>query len=122
MTDVHDRALVIEAPGIAGVGPVPATDGEILVRTRWSGISPGTELSFLSGTNPGLRSSFDAELGLFRPGRPGTGYPVTRLGYMEVATVAENPSTLSGPPIGALVAMTYACVPRNSAHLEGLVG
>ncbi len=107
MTDVHDRALVVEAPGVPGIRPVPATEGEILVRTRWSGISAGTELSFLSGTNPGLHSSFDAELALFRSDRPGTGYPVTRLGYMEVGTVIENPSTVSGPPTGAQVAMTY---------------
>lgn len=107
MTGVDDRALVVEAPGVAAVRSVPATDGDVLVRTLFSGISAGTELSFLSGTNPALHSSFDAELALFRADRPGTGYPVTRLGYMEVATVVENPSTVTGPPVGAHVAMTY---------------
>ena len=55
------------------------------MRTRYTGLSAGTELSFLTGTNPALTSSFDPELGLFRTDRPGAGYPVERLGYMEVA-------------------------------------
>lgn len=45
MTGRDDRALVIEAPGVAAIRAVPYTDGEILVRTRWSGISAGTELA-----------------------------------------------------------------------------
>ncbi len=107
MTGGHDRALVVEARGVVAVREVPATEGDILVRTLWSGVSAGTELSFLSGTNPGLHSSFDTELALFRPDVPGSGYPVTHVGYMEVASVIENPSAVAGPPVGALVAMTY---------------
>ena len=36
------------------------------MRTRYTGLSVGTELSFLNATNPALSSSFDPELGLFR--------------------------------------------------------
>ena len=71
------------------------------VRTRYTGLSAGTELSFLTGTNPALHSSFDPELGLFRADRPGAGYPVERLGYMEVAEVVEMDRrlrTASGSP------------------------
>ena len=74
-----DLALVVEEPGRAAVRPVPATDGPVTVRTRYTGLSAGTELSFLTGTNPALTSSFDPELGLFRTDRPGAGYPVERL-------------------------------------------
>ena len=81
-------------------------DGPVAVRTRYTGLSAGTELSFLNGTNPALTSSFDPELGLFRTDRPGTGYPVERLGYMEVAEVTEVPDAL-GFAVGDLVAMTY---------------
>jgi hypothetical protein len=100
-----DCALVIESPGVAALRPVPATAGPVLVETVFTGVSAGTELSFLTGTNPALHSGFDQELGLFRADLPGTGYPVTRLGYMEVARVVESDET--GPPPGALVAMTY---------------
>lgn len=100
-----DRALVVESPGVAAVRPVPAAEGPVRVETLFSGVSAGTELSFLNGTNPALHSRLDAELGLFRADEPGAGYPVTRLGYMEVARVAETDAT--GPPEGAVVAMTY---------------
>lgn len=101
-----DLALVVEEPGRAAVRPVAPADGPVAVRTRYTGLSAGTELSFLNGTNPALTSSFDPELGLFRPDRPGTGYPVERLGYMEVAEVTEVPDGL-GFAVGDLVAMTY---------------
>ena len=106
-----DLALVVERPGHAAVRPVPATDGPVAVRTRFTGLSAGTELSFLSGTNPALHSSFDPELGLFRADRPGTGYPVERLGYMEVARVEAVSDDLRhaglGFTAGDTVAMTY---------------
>jgi threonine dehydrogenase-like Zn-dependent dehydrogenase len=101
-----DLALVVESPGVAAVREVPPTDGPVAVRTVCTGVSAGTELSFLTGTNPALHASFDPELALFRPDRPGTGYPVTRLGYMEVARVVENTGD-TGPPPGTTVAMTY---------------
>jgi len=78
----------------------------VTVRTRYTGLSAGTELSFLTGTNPALSSSLDPELGLFRTDLPGTGYPVERLGYMEVAEVTDVPDGL-GYAVGDLVAMTY---------------
>jgi threonine dehydrogenase-like Zn-dependent dehydrogenase len=102
-----DRALVVERPGVAAVREVPATHGPVAVRTLFTGLSAGTELSFLTGTNPALHASHDQELGLFRTDRPGTGYPVTRLGYMEVGEVVGNDTDGIGPPVGATVAMTY---------------
>jgi threonine dehydrogenase-like Zn-dependent dehydrogenase len=102
---VTDRALVVESPGVAAVRAVPDAEGPVRVETLYTGVSAGTELSFLNGTNPALHSRFDPELGLFRADEPGTGFPVTRLGYMEVARVVET--TVGGPPEGAVVAMTY---------------
>jgi Zinc-binding dehydrogenase len=101
-----DHALVVERPGHATVRPVACTEGPVAVRTLFTGLSAGTELSFLTGTNPALTSSFDPELGLFRTDLPGAGYPVERLGYMEVAQVTECPDGL-GLARGDTVAMTY---------------
>ena len=104
---MNDRALVIDSIGKPVIRTLPRPDGPVLVRTLYSGVSAGTELTFLNGTNPALHSSFDPELGLFRPGEPAAAYPVTRLGYMEVARVEATTEDGSGPPVGALVAMTY---------------
>ena len=52
--DDGDRALVVEEPGRAAVRGVAPTEGPVAVRTRFSGLSAGTELSFLNGTNPAL--------------------------------------------------------------------
>ena len=109
MSGGDDLALVVEEVGRAAVRPVPASTGPVAVRTRFTGLSAGTELSFLTGTNPALTSSFDPELGLFRRDRPGAGYPVERLGYMEVAQVVslDPGSDDLGLRPGDTVAMTY---------------
>lgn len=104
-----DQVLVVERPRLATVrteeSSGPMTDGAFQVRTVYSGLSAGTELSFFKGTNPYLAASWDAELGLFRASRPSISYPVRRLGYMEVARVVatRTPTVASG----MLLAMTY---------------
>jgi threonine dehydrogenase-like Zn-dependent dehydrogenase len=90
----------------------PVPDGGIRVETLYSGISAGTELTFVKGVNPMLSAAWDVELGLFRRDRPGTGYPVRRLGYMEVGRIVE--SRTPAFPAGGLVAMTYG---HRSAHV-----
>ena len=65
-------------------------EGGLLLETLATGLSAGTELAFVKGDHPGLHSRHDTELGLFRPGTAEQGYPVRRLGYMEVARVAES--------------------------------
>src|SRR2546430_816872 len=103
-----DGPIVVEGPSRVAVRdeprvPVPA--GAFRVTTVFSGISAGTELSYVKGTNPFLSERWDPGLGLFVPGEPNAGYPVTRLGYMEVGTVAESRTPVIGA--GATVAMTY---------------
>src|SRR5579859_3600563 len=85
-----ERILVVEGPGRVTVqeeprAPLPA--GAFRVTTLFSGVSAGTELSYVKGTNVFLAERWNADLGLFVPGAPNAGYPVTRLGYMEVGTV-----------------------------------
>jgi NADPH:quinone reductase-like Zn-dependent oxidoreductase len=70
-------------------------------------------LSYVKGTNPFLAQRWDAGLGLFLPGKPDACYPVTRLGYMEVATVTESRTPVI--PEGGTVAMAYG-------HRTGYVG
>jgi NADPH:quinone reductase-like Zn-dependent oxidoreductase len=103
-----ERNIVVEGPGRVVVrdeprAPVPP--GAFRVTTVFSGISAGTELSYVKGTNPFLSERWDPALGLFLPGEPDAGYPVTRLGYMEVGKVAESRTPVV--PEGGIVAMTY---------------
>jgi NADPH:quinone reductase-like Zn-dependent oxidoreductase len=103
-----ERSLVVEGPGRVTVreeprAPVPL--GAFRVTTLFSGVSAGTELSYVKGTNVFLAERWDADLGLFVPDDPNAGYPVTRLGYMEVGTVTESRTPVV--PVGATVAMTY---------------
>ena len=108
MADRTDRVVVVEAPGRVVVETEPAAEvpeGGIRVETLFSGVSAGTELSFVKGSNPALSSGFDAALGLFGSAPAEAAYPVRRLGYMEVARVAETRTPAVAE--GALVAMTY---------------
>ncbi|MBG0567483.1 zinc-dependent alcohol dehydrogenase [Actinoplanes aureus] len=102
-----DRNLIVSGPGRVEIAEVPAEpvpDGGFRARTLFSGVSAGTELTFLKGTNPALHTGFDAGLGLFGA-PPEQAYPVTRLGYMEVAEVEQ--SRTAAFPDGTVVAMTY---------------
>lgn len=68
----------------------PAGDGQIRLDLLYTGLSAGTELTFLKGTNPYLHSRWDDGRGLFVPGNPSAHFPVNFLGYMEVAKVIES--------------------------------
>jgi NADPH:quinone reductase-like Zn-dependent oxidoreductase len=83
----------------------PLPDGRFRARTLYTGLSAGTELTWYRGTNPYLRASWDAELGMFDRDRPAAQFPVQRLGYMEVAEVTD--SRTAAVPEGAVVAMAY---------------
>lgn len=63
--------------------------GHLRVRTRYSGISAGTELTAYRGTNPYLTRTWDAEARIFRDGAAGIEYPVAGWGYSEVGEVTE---------------------------------
>ncbi|MCG5215982.1 zinc-dependent alcohol dehydrogenase [Streptosporangium sp. KLBMP 9127] len=102
------RVLSIEGPGrVAVVSEAVPDVGEdrFRVETIYSGISSGTELTFVKGTNPYLHATWDTALGLFAPGEPSTAYPVRNTGYMQVGrvTVSRTPAVAEG----ALVAMAY---------------
>ena len=102
------RSIGITGPGRAEVLSYeqdPPQDGQVRVDTLFTGLSAGTELTFLKGTNPYLHSSWDAERGVFLDGTPSRSYPIESLGYMEVGRVAESRSDLRSD--GDLVALTY---------------
>jgi 2-desacetyl-2-hydroxyethyl bacteriochlorophyllide A dehydrogenase len=72
--------------------------GSLRVRTLYSGISAGTELTAYRGTNPYLTRNWDERQRLFVDGRAEPGYPVAGWGYSEVGVVTEVGPDVAGQP------------------------
>jgi 2-desacetyl-2-hydroxyethyl bacteriochlorophyllide A dehydrogenase len=83
---------------VAPSEPAALPPGHLRVRTRYSGISAGTELTAYRGTNPYLTRTWDPEARLFREGAAGIAYPVAGWGYSEVGEVVEVSPELTGTP------------------------
>lgn len=105
---MSERVVVVPGPGEVTIDEResdPLRDGTFRVQTLYSGVSAGTELSYVKGTNPYLSTTWNSDLGLFEPGQASTPYPVTGLGYMEVGRVVETRSPAVAE--GTIVAMAY---------------
>ena len=101
-----DQALVLEAVRRLAFEPLPARTpgpGEVLIRTLFSGVSAGTELSQYRGTSPFMSRSWDADQRLFRDGEPSWTFPVRNLGYEEVGRIEEVGSGVTRVRPGQLV-------------------
>ncbi|HEY0449199.1 zinc-binding alcohol dehydrogenase [Actinophytocola sp.] len=72
--------------------------GSLRVRTLYSGISAGTELTAYRGTNPYLTRVWDEERRLFVDGHTAPSYPLAGWGYSEVGVVTEVSSDVVGQP------------------------
>lgn len=100
--------------------------GHLRVRTRYSGISAGTELTAYRGTNPYLTRTWDPEARIFREGAAGIDYPVTGWGYSEVGEVTEVSPELVGTPglpaVGDLVWGIWGHRSEGIVPAERLVG
>ena len=111
-----ERTVVVTGPGhieIVEEDRAPVTPGTFRLDTLYTGVSAGTELSYVKGTNPYLSTGWDAALGLFTDGEAATPYPVNRLGYMEVGRVVQSRTPAVAE--GTVVAMTYG-------HRTGFLG
>ena len=101
--------VVVERCGVVTLRDEPSPralcDGQFDVETVFSGLSTGTDLSWVKGTNPALHRRWDPELGLFMPGAPDAGYPIDKFGYMQVGRITDSATAAVQP--GDLVAMTY---------------
>jgi 2-desacetyl-2-hydroxyethyl bacteriochlorophyllide A dehydrogenase len=92
MPDLN-RVVQFSAPfqvDVTSVPTEPLLPGHVRVRTRYSGISAGTELTAYRGTNPYLTRAWDADRRLFTDGGGAQPrYPVAGWGYSEVGEVVE---------------------------------
>lgn len=96
--------LRFSAPKVVDVVDVPAPalhPGQVRVRTLYSGISAGTELTAYRGTNPYLTRTWDPEIRLFHDSESGApAYPLDGWGYSEVGEIVEV-----GPDVDESVAV-----------------
>ena len=77
--------------------------GSVRIRTWYSGISAGTELTAYRGSNPYLTRTWDVERRLFVAGEPTFAYPVQGWGYSEVGEVVEVADDVEAPAVGDVV-------------------
>ncbi len=79
----------------------PLEAGQVRLRTLYSGISAGTELTAYRGSNPYLHKRWDAERRLFIPSdQPTSSYPMRGWGYEEVGEVIEAGPDAQGVAVG----------------------
>ncbi|MEU6997338.1 zinc-binding alcohol dehydrogenase [Nonomuraea sp. NPDC046570] len=100
------HVITIQEPGVVQVceeeEPGELEPGHVRVRTIYSGVSAGTELTAYRGTNPYFTRHWDAERRLFLPGQSNA-YPLTGWGYQEVGEVVEAAPDVAEPLVGAIV-------------------
>lgn len=81
---------------------------EVRLRTLYSGISAGTELTAYRGSNPYLHKQWDASRKLFVPAeQPTLTYPVSGWGYEEVGEVVELGSDVKDVSKGDIIFGTW---------------
>lgn len=78
----------------------PLGADEVRIRTLFSGISAGTELTAYRGSNPYLKKQWDVDRRLFVDGVATQGYPLNGWGYEEVGEVSEVGSAVASVKIG----------------------
>lgn len=81
----------------------PLLPGSVRIRTWYSGISAGTELTAYRGSNPYLTRTWDPARRLFVDGEPTFSYPVAGWGYSEVGEVVEAADDVDAPAVGDVV-------------------
>jgi 2-desacetyl-2-hydroxyethyl bacteriochlorophyllide A dehydrogenase len=94
--------------------PPPGPTG-VRLRTLYSGISAGTEMTQYRGTNAHFVKTWDPDLRLFVPGQPTAGYPAV-VGYEEVGEVVEVGEDVTAVQPGQLVWGTWGH--RSTAVVE----
>jgi len=86
----------------------PLKPHEVRLRTLYSGISAGTELTAYRGSNPYLHKQWDPSRKLFIPAeQPTLEYPLSGWGYEEVGKVIELGSEVRDVSIGDTIFGTW---------------
>jgi 2-desacetyl-2-hydroxyethyl bacteriochlorophyllide A dehydrogenase len=105
------KVVVFTEPRTVGFEPYedrPLEPREIRVRTLYSGISAGTELTAYRGSNPYISKQWDPENRLFlSSASPSQPYPLSGWGYEEVGEVIEIHPDVTTLKVGDIVYGTW---------------
>jgi threonine dehydrogenase-like Zn-dependent dehydrogenase len=85
--------LTVEEPTRIGFAPLPDQPlgaNDVRIETLYSGISAGTEMTALMGSNPYLEKSWNPVKQLFEKGASSWSYPMPAIGYEEVGRIVET--------------------------------
>jgi 2-desacetyl-2-hydroxyethyl bacteriochlorophyllide A dehydrogenase len=114
------KVVVFTEPKIVGFELYedrPLKSNEVRLRTLYSGISAGTELTAYRGSNPYLHKQWDPPRKLFMPAeQPTLTYPVSGWGYEEVGEVIELGSEVKDVSIGDVIFGTWG---HRTHHIVG---
>jgi threonine dehydrogenase-like Zn-dependent dehydrogenase len=115
-------ALVLSAPRkleFVQLDDSPLGPDEVRIRTLYSGVSAGTELSQYRGTNPFMNRRFDEASRLFvEAEQPSWPYPVRNLGYEEVGELVALGSAVADLRVGQRVYGTWGHRTHHVAHRD----
>ncbi|MGK9230961.1 zinc-binding dehydrogenase [Inquilinus limosus] len=112
------RALDFESFEHPPLGPE-----EVRIRTLFSGVSAGTELSQYRGSNPFMAKRWDEASRLFRASdTPSWDYPVRNLGYEEAGEIVEVGSDVADLRPGQRVYGTWGHRTHHVAPREAVIG
>lgn len=97
------RQLAFEELSVNPLGP-----NEVRIRTLFSGISAGTELSQYRGTSPFMNRQWDLANRVFRDAEtPSWSFPVRNLGYEEAGEIVEAGAAVTRVKVGDRVFGTW---------------
>lgn len=101
------KALVVAGPrqlAYQDYEDVALKPDEVRLKTLYSGISAGTEMTQYRGTSPYMNKRWDEATRLFvESNQPSWTFPVPNIGYEEVGKVIEVGSAVNDIPLGTLV-------------------
>jgi 2-desacetyl-2-hydroxyethyl bacteriochlorophyllide A dehydrogenase len=104
------QVVTFEGPRKVGIREYeerPLQPKEVRLRTLYSGISAGTELTAYRGSNPYLAKRWDEGPRLFLEGGVSLQHPIEGWGYEEVGEVAEVGSEVTEVRLGEVVWGTW---------------
>jgi threonine dehydrogenase-like Zn-dependent dehydrogenase len=104
------QVVTFEGPREVGIREYeerPLQPNEVRLRTLYSGISAGTELTAYRGSNPYLAKRWDEGRRLFLEGGVSLQHPIEGWGYEEVGEVAEVGSEVTEVRLGEVVWGTW---------------
>ena len=94
--------------GFESYDDLPLGPRELRVRTLYSGISAGTEMTAYRGSNPYLSKQWDVKNRLFLASEaPSQPYPLSGWGYEEVGEVIEVGAEVTSLKVGDIVYGTW---------------